>query len=63
MGCQIHAHHLLEVATSPGDPGAGRPGQGEDGKSATDARLDDEEMAADADDGDAGHYSGKYMAW
>jgi hypothetical protein len=25
-------------------------------------RLDGDEMAADADDGDAGHFSGTYMA-
>jgi hypothetical protein len=40
----------------------GQPGQGERRESATDVRLDGDEMAADADDGDAGHYSGTYMA-
>ena len=31
-------------------------------ESATDVRLDGDEMAADADDGDAGHFSGTYMS-
>jgi hypothetical protein len=39
---------------------AGQPGQGERRKSATDVRLDGDEMAADAD-GDAGHFSGTYI--
>jgi hypothetical protein len=38
-----------------------QPGQGERRESATDVRLDGDEMPADADDGDAGHYSGTYM--
>jgi hypothetical protein len=33
--------------------GAGQPGQGERRESATDVRLDGDEMPADADDGDA----------
>jgi hypothetical protein len=37
------------------------PGQGERRESATDVRLDGDEMAADADDGDAGDYSRTYM--
>jgi hypothetical protein len=32
------------------------------GESTTDVRLDGDEMAADADDGDAGHYSRTYMS-
>ena len=40
---------------------AGEPGQGERRESATDVRLDGDEMAADADDGDAAHYSGTYI--
>jgi hypothetical protein len=30
-------------------------------ESATDVRLDGDEMTADADDGDAGHFSAAYM--
>jgi hypothetical protein len=30
--------------------------------SATDVRLDGDEMTADADDGNAGHFSGTYMS-
>jgi hypothetical protein len=41
---------------------AGQPGQGERRESATDVRLDGDEMAADADDGDAGDDSRTYMA-
>jgi hypothetical protein len=41
---------------------AGQPGQDERRESATDVRLDGDEMAADADHGDAGDYSGTYMA-
>jgi hypothetical protein len=33
-----------------------QPDQGERRASATDVRLDGDEMAADADDGDAGHF-------
>jgi hypothetical protein len=40
---------------------AGQPGQGERRESATDVRLDGDEMAADADDGDPGHVSGTYV--
>jgi hypothetical protein len=40
---------------------SGQPGQGKRRESATDVRLDGDEMAADADDGDAGHYSGTYI--
>jgi hypothetical protein len=40
---------------------AGQPGQGERRESATDMRLDGDEVAPDADDGDAGHFSGTYM--
>jgi hypothetical protein len=40
---------------------AGEPGQGERRESATDVRLDGDEVAADADDGDAGHYFGTYI--
>jgi hypothetical protein len=40
---------------------ARQPGQGERRESATDVRLDGDEMAADADDGDAGHFSRTYM--
>jgi hypothetical protein len=39
----------------------GRPGQGERRESATDVRLDGDEMAADADDSDATHASGTYI--
>ena len=39
----------------------GQPGQGERRKSATDVRLDGDEMTADADDGDAGHTTAAYM--
>ena len=35
---------------------SGHPGQGERRESATDVRLDGDEMAADADDGDTGHF-------
>ena len=41
---------------------AGEPGQGERRESATDVRLDGDEMAADADDGDAGDTTRTYMA-
>jgi len=41
--------------------GSRQAGQGERRESATDVRLDGDEMPADADDGDAGHYSGTYM--
>jgi hypothetical protein len=41
---------------------AGQPGQGERRKSATDVRLDGDEMAADADDGDAGHATAAYIS-
>jgi hypothetical protein len=37
-------------------------GKGERWESATDVRLDGDEMAADADDGDAGDVSKTYMA-
>jgi hypothetical protein len=40
---------------------AGQPGQGERRESATDVRLDGDEIAADADDGDASHASGTYI--
>jgi hypothetical protein len=40
---------------------AGQAGQGERRESATDVRLDGDEIAADADDGDAGHATGTYM--
>jgi hypothetical protein len=40
---------------------AGQPGHGERRESATHVRLDGDEMAADADDGDANDYSGTYM--
>jgi hypothetical protein len=40
---------------------AGQPGQGERRESATEVRLDGDEMAPDADDGDAGHATGTYM--
>jgi predicted ATPase with chaperone activity len=40
---------------------ARQPGQGERRESATDVRLDGDEMPADADDGDAGQFSGTYM--
>jgi hypothetical protein len=40
---------------------AGEPGQGKRRESATDVRLDGDEMAADADDGDAGHATRRYM--
>jgi hypothetical protein len=40
---------------------AGQAGQGERRESATDVRLDGAEMAADADDGDAGHFSRTYI--
>jgi hypothetical protein len=36
--------------------------RGERRESATDVRLDGDEMPADADDGDAGHFSRTYMA-
>jgi hypothetical protein len=38
-----------------------QPGQGERRESATDVRLDGDEMAADADDGDAGHATRTYI--
>jgi hypothetical protein len=41
---------------------AGQPGQGERRESATDVRLDGDEVAADADDGDAGDVSRTYIA-
>jgi hypothetical protein len=41
---------------------AGQPGQGERRKSATDVRLDGDEMAADADDGDASHATAAYIS-
>jgi hypothetical protein len=41
---------------------AGQPRQGERRESANDIRLDGDEMAADADDGDAGHFSRTYMS-
>jgi hypothetical protein len=37
-----------------------QPGQGERREPATDVRLDGDEMAADADDGDAGHATAAY---
>jgi hypothetical protein len=40
---------------------AGQPGQRERRESATDVRLDGDEMAPDADDGDAGHFRATYM--
>jgi hypothetical protein len=40
---------------------AGSPGQGERRESATDVRLDGDEVAPDADAGDAGHATGSYM--
>jgi hypothetical protein len=40
---------------------SGQPGQGERRESATDVRLDGDEMAADADDGDAVDATGTYM--
>ena len=40
---------------------ARQPGQGERRESATDVRLDGDEMPADADDGDAGHFSRTYL--
>ena len=42
-------------------PVPGEAGQRERRESPTDMRLDGDEMAADADDGDAGHFSGTYM--
>jgi hypothetical protein len=44
-----------------GSASAGQPGQGERRESATDVCLDGDELAADADDGDAGDSSGTYM--
>jgi hypothetical protein len=41
---------------------AGQPGQGERRESSTDVRLDGDEVAPDADDGDAGDATGSYMA-
>jgi hypothetical protein len=46
--------------TCAGRP-ASAPGQGERRESATDVRLDGDETAADADDGDALHTSSSYM--
>jgi hypothetical protein len=46
---------------APCTPAPGSPGQGERRESATDVRLDGDEMTADPDDGDAGHFSGTYM--
>jgi hypothetical protein len=43
------------------DARPGQPGQGERRESATDVRLDGDEVAPDADDGDAGHFSGTYI--
>jgi hypothetical protein len=40
---------------------AGEPGHGERRGSATDVRLDGDEMAADADDCDAGHSTRTYI--
>jgi hypothetical protein len=42
-------------------PDPRQPVQGERRESATDVRLDGDEMAADADDGDAGDSSRTYM--
>jgi hypothetical protein len=41
---------------------AGQPGQGERRKSATDVRLDGDEMPADADDGDARDATTSYIS-
>jgi len=38
-----------------------QPGQGDRRESPTDVRLDGDDMAADADDGDDGHAMGTYM--
>jgi hypothetical protein len=47
------------TATSAGETSvSGQPGQAERRQSATDVRLDGDEMAPHADDGDAGHFSG-----
>jgi hypothetical protein len=52
---QAHQHSCVLHAR------AGQPGQGERRESATDVRLDGDEMPADADDGDAGDALGKYI--
>ena len=60
---RIHAIICSRTATSAGETSvSGQPGQGERRESATDVRLDGDEMAADADDGDAGHATGTYIA-
>jgi hypothetical protein len=52
---------LLDSIASVLHTRAEQPGQGERRESATDVRLDGDEMAADVNDGDAGHFSGTYM--
>jgi len=52
----------LIQARAPCTVAPGSPGQSERREPATDVRLDGDEMAADADNGDAGDDSGTYIA-
>jgi hypothetical protein len=62
LGRRVHAIICSRTATSAGETSvSGQPGQGERRESATDVRLDGDEMPADADDGDAGHSTGTYI--
>jgi hypothetical protein len=54
LGRRIHAHHLFEDGhVGQGDLGVRGARRGERRESATDVRLDGDEMATDADHGDA----------
>ena len=55
-GRRIHAIICSRTATSAGETSvSGQPSQDERRESATDVRLDGDEMTADPDDGDAAH--------
>jgi hypothetical protein len=61
LQCSVNAcgqapHHAGVLHAGPGKPVSVAT------ESATDSHLDGDEMAADADDGDAGHFSGTYIS-
>ena len=60
-GSSMPASRSSVYTSSGGDLSAGQPAQGERRESATDVRLDGDEMTADADDGDPGHASAAYI--